>query len=287
MAEHALALSRKAADVLAARGVESPRLEAELLVAGLLGIRRLDLYLQHDRPIDGAELERFRAMVRRRLRGEPLQYILGTASFRHLELAVDARVLIPRPETEVLVGAVLEWATSRGRQGAVVDIGTGSGAIALSLAKEGAFARVLATDISAGALEVAAANAVRNDLDGAVEFRRGSLFGALQAGERFDVVVSNPPYIGESERGSLAVEVVAHEPALALFAGPDGLALVGELVTGAPAWLAPGGLLAVEIGAGQGAAVLERVNACGAYAGARIAQDLAGRPRMLVAELAG
>jgi len=284
--ERALELSRKAAAVFAEKGLENPRLEAELLLAGLLGIRRLDLYLQHERPVEGAELERFRGMVRRRLKGEPLQYILGTAPFRHLDLVVDARVLIPRPETELLVGAVLDWATSQGRTGRVVDIGTGSGAIALSLAKEGAFEAVVATDISTDALAVARLNAERNGLGAAVELRRGSLFGALNEGEQFAAVVSNPPYIGETERDALAVEVVAHEPATALFAGSDGLALVSELVAGAPQWLEPGGLLAIEIGAGQGAAVLERAQASGAYASSRIGKDLTGRPRMLLAERA-
>lgn len=284
MVERALELTRKAAALFAERGIDNARLEAELLLADVLSIRRLDLYLQHDRPVDGAELERFRAHVRRRLRREPLQYITGHAAFRQLELQVDARVLIPRPETELLVGAVLEWARARGPGGAVVDIGTGSGAIALSLAREGAFDRVVATDVSEDALAVARANAARSGLADRVEFRAGSLWEPLADGAVWDAIVSNPPYVAETERGTLAPEVVEHEPALALFAGADGLAVIAQLVRGSAARLRPGGLLALELGAEQGEAALALIEAeSDAWSGARVAADLSGRPRMLLA----
>jgi release factor glutamine methyltransferase len=282
-----LALTRKAAAVFAERGFENPRLEAELLLAGILGIRRLDLYLQHERPVAAVELERFRSAVRRRLKHEPLQYVLGTASFRQLELLVDRRVLIPRPETEQLVGAVLEWCRASGRQGmSVLDIGTGSGAIALSLAAEGSFERVVATDVSQDALQLAAENARRTGYDDVVEFRHGSMFDSLHHGETFAVIVSNPPYVAESERALLAPEVREHEPAGALFAGAGGLAAIETLISGAPDWLEPGGLLALEIGAGQAEAVLDRVRSCGSYRAERVMNDLAGRPRMMLAEYA-
>src|SRR5690606_30630707 len=173
--ERVLDVSRKAAGVLAERGFEQARLESELLLAGVLGVKRLDLYLQHDRPLSPEELERYRTAVRRRLKHEPVQYILGTAAFRHLEVNVDGRVLIPRPETELLVGAVLEWSSVTGRRGAVLDIGTGSGAIALSLAAEGGYERVVASDVSPDALDVARANAERLGLADRIEFRAGSL----------------------------------------------------------------------------------------------------------------
>ena len=277
-------LTRKAAGVFAERGFDNARLEAELLLAGVLGIKRLDLYLQHDRPVTEAELERFRAVVRRRLKHEPLQYVLGSAAFRRLELFVDRRVLIPRPETEVLVGAVLEWAKTRANIGAALDIGTGSGAIALSLAGEGAFTRVVATDVSADALAVAQQNAHRVGLGDRVEFRDGSLFEPLRSDERFSVIVSNPPYVAESERAQLAAEVVEHEPATALFAGEDGLVIIDALLRGAAAWLEPAGLLALEIGAAQGGAVLERARATGNYDNVRVQPDLSGRPRVMLAE---
>lgn len=276
------------------RGLESARLESELLLAAVLGVSRLDLYLQYERPLSGAEVARFRELVRRRLRREPLQYILGEAHFRELVLRVDPRVLIPRPETEVLVGEVLAWAERRVAAGAAegeglsaVDIGTGSGAIALSLAREGPFRHVVATDLSAAALEVAAENAARSGLAERVEFREGALWEALGAGERFDVVVSNPPYIAESERDELQPEVREWEPGNALFAADSGLEVLFALVAGAPSYLRPGGLLALEIGAEQGAAVVGRIEGTGAYLSARIVPDLAGRERVVLAESAG
>lgn len=283
MADTPIELARAAADHMASRGIDNARLEAELLLAAVLGLSRLELYLQHDRPLTAEEKEAFRAVVRRRLRREPLQYIVGTTQFRELTLAVDPRVLIPRPETEVLVAEVLRWAESR-RTATAVDIGTGSGAIALSLAKEGPFTRIVATDASADALDVARGNAERSGLADRVEFRHGSLWDALGPDERFDVVVSNPPYIAEADRDTLAPEVAAWEPAAALFAGGDGLVVVNAIVDGAADRLREGGLLALEVGADQAAAVVERVERRGGYAAPQVVRDLAGRERVVLAE---
>ncbi len=351
MAETALLLSRKAADVLAERGIEEARLDAELLLAHVLGVSRLQLYLQFDRPLTDEELARFRALVRRRLRREPVQYITGVAHFRELELHVDPRVLIPRPETEELVGRVLDWAWAQvggkparapvnlvwecgsvgvreaapgdlsiaggetvGNRGpasagaevsptlphaggegegvdshtadkrlVALDIGTGSGAIALSLLKEGPFARVVATDASPEALAVARGNATRLGLDEAVDFRLGSLWQAVAQDETFDVVASNPPYVAEPERPTLAPEVREWEPAGALFAGGAGFDVLEPLIAGAAAHLRPGGLLALEIGAAQAAATLRCIEAAGAFTGVRVARDLAGRERVALA----
>jgi release factor glutamine methyltransferase len=287
--ERVLDLTRKAASVLAGRGFENARLEAELLLAGVLGVKRLDLYLQHDRPVADDDLARYREAVRRRLRHEPLQYVLGTAAFRALELRVDRRALIPRPETEVLVSAVLDWSTARAMAGrparSVLDIGTGSGAIALSLAAEGGFERVVATDVSAAALALAAENAAACGLAARVEFRCGPLFEPV-GDARFDVVVANPPYVAESEAAMLAPEVLEHEPALALFGGDDGLDVLRDLIAAAPGYMEDGALLALEIGATQGEAVLDLVRRTGAYAAERIGLDLAQRPRFLLAERA-
>jgi release factor glutamine methyltransferase len=283
-----LALARKASAVFEERGFESPRLEAELLLAAALGMKRLDLYLQHDRPVDTRELETFRQFVRRRLRHEPIQYITGEAHFRRLVLHVDRRVLIPRPETEVLVGAVIEWARLRSGDASelvAADIGTGSGAIALSLAQE-AFGRVVATDASTAALEVARNNAERLGLAERVEFREGELFDALSGEERFDAVVSNPPYVAESERSALPAEVRDWEPAQALFAPESGLALLHRLVDGAPARLRPGGVLALEVGSGQAEEVAERMRRGHAFANVRIRADLAGHDRIVMGEVA-
>jgi release factor glutamine methyltransferase len=286
VAERALELARKAAAVFAERGFENPRLEAELLLAAVLGVKRLDLYLQHDRPVTAEELEHFRGSVRRRLKREPLQYVTGTAAFRKLELQVDRRVLIPRPETEVLVGVVLEWCTGRGAWPAVLDVGTGSGAIALSLAAEGQFERVVASDVSADALEVASRNAARSQLAARVEFRRGSLLEVVRPGERFGIIVSNPPYVAESEAAELMPEVRDWEPDVALYGGADGFRHIEALVSGSPACLEVGGLLALEIGATQGGAVQTHAAQAGSYAAVRILNDLAGRPRVAMLEVA-
>lgn len=263
------------------KGFESPRLEGELLLAGTLGLKRLDLYLQFDRPLSPEELAEFKARLRRRAKREPLQYIEGEAAFRDLRLRVDPRVLIPRSETELLVDEVLAWA--RGRTGLhALDVGTGSGAIALSLATEGAFARVVATDASEDALEVARANHAAAAPGSPVEFRAGSVYAPVR-GERFDVVVSNPPYVGEAERGSLDAQVRDWEPEGALFAGEAGLDVIRELVAGAPEVLCPGGLLALEIGWKQGEAVSELVRAVGGFSEPAVRRDLEGRDRIVTA----
>lgn len=282
--ERVLDVARKAADVFAGRGFEQARLESELLLAGVLGVKRLDLYLQHDRPLTPDELQRYRTAVRRRLKHEPVQYILGTTTFRHLELHVDRRVLIPRMETELLVSAVLDWSRSRAAGGAVLDIGTGSGAIALSLASEGEYDRIVASDASHDALDVARANAIRLGLADRIDFREGSLFAVIGEDERFDVIVSNPPYVAESARAALSADVIEHEPAVALFAGMDGLAVIDRIVAGAAVRLNAGGLLALEIAADQGAVVLERIGREGTYTGARVERDLTGRERLVLAE---
>lgn len=269
------------------RGFAQGRLEAELLLAHVLGLERLQLYLQFDRPVSDAELERYRGFVRRRLKHEPLQYILGEAAFRHLRLQVDRRVLIPRPETEVLVGAVLDWAAARGGPLRALDLGTGSGAIALSLVKEGRFAAVVATDVSPDAVAVARANAAAAAVGEGLELRVGSLWEPLGRDEQFDVVVSNPPYVARAEVAGLASEVSQWEPPDALFGGNDGLDVLRPIVAGAAGHLVPGGLLALEIGATQGTAVTALIAAAGSAWGApRVIKDLAGRDRVVLAETA-
>lgn len=263
------------------KGFESPRLNGELLLAGTLGLKRLDLYLQFDRPLTPDELAEFKARLRRRAKREPLQYIEGLAAFRDLRLRVDPRVLIPRSETELLVDEVLAWA--RGREGLhALDVGTGSGAIALSLATEGPFARVVATDVSAGALEVARANHAASAPGAPVEFYLGAVYAPVR-GQSFDVVVSNPPYIGESERGALDAGVRDWEPAQALFSGETGLDVIRELVAGAPEVLRAGGLLALEIGWKQADAVAELVRAVDGFSEPAVRRDLEGRDRIVTA----
>jgi release factor glutamine methyltransferase len=276
------------AEYLTGRGVTQARLDAEHLLAPALRQPRLQLYLQYERPLDAEELAVFKPLLQRRAAREPLQHIVGSASFRELDLTTDARALIPRPETEVLVGAVLEWARERVPGGektlTAVDLGAGTGCIALSLALEGPFRHVVATDVSDAALALAAENARRSGLVAAVELRCGSLFEPL-GDERFDALVSNPPYVAVGEGQDLDPEVRDFEPAHALFAGPDGLEVIAPLVAGASRHLRGGGLLALEVGAGQASSVVELISATGAFEAPRVRRDLAGRPRIVTAAL--
>jgi release factor glutamine methyltransferase len=279
-----LELLRWTAEYLEKKGMGEPRLNAEHLLADTLGLKRLDLYLQFDRPLKPEELASFKARLLRRARREPLQYIEGYTDFRELRLRVDRRALIPRPETEVLVGEVLAWAATRGPLRAL-DVGVGSGAIALSLAREGAFETVVATDVSGDALALAAENHRGAIPDAPVDFRLGAGYEPVQ-GERFDVIVSNPPYVAEAECASLEPEVREWEPEVALFGGRDGLDVVRALVAGAPDHLRPGGLLALEIGASQAAAVGTLLRSTARFGEVRVRTDLAGRERIVLAELA-
>jgi release factor glutamine methyltransferase len=276
-------LTRWSGEYLQEKGIEAGRLDAELLLAHVLDLRRLDLYLQHDRPLLPTELDTFKALLKRRATREPLQHIVGVAAFRELDLLVDGRALIPRPETEVLVEEILLWAKS-GPEGplSALDIGTGTGAIALSLAHEGPFERVVATDPAAEALELARENARRCGLEDRVEFREGALYGPLGPEERFHVLVSNPPYIPQGEREGLDPEVREWDPPTALFAGPEGMDVILPLVNGAADFLLPGGLLAMEVGDGQAGRVARALEETLAFREIRTRPDLAGKERVVL-----
>lgn len=266
---------------LADRGFHNARLNAELLLAGVLRLKRLDLYLQFDRPLRADEVAAFKARLLRRVRREPLQYIEGEAAFRDLRLHVDRRVLIPRPETELLVRHVLDWARGRADLSAI-DVGTGSGAIALALGTEGPFRRVVATDASLDALDVARQNHAAVAAAAPVEFLHGGLYEPV-AGEQFDVIVSNPPYVALNDRTTLDAEVREWEPEAALFAGTDGLDVLRPLISGAPQHLNRPGLLALEIGHTQAAHVGEMAQRTGRFTDVKIVADLAGRERFMLA----
>lgn len=272
------------AEYLESKGVDDARLDAEHLLAHVLEVERLQLYLEFERPLTPDELDAYRPLLKRRAAREPLQRIVGTQAFRELELEVDAWVLIPRPETEVLVARVLEWAEASGDTGlAAADIGTGSGAIALSLALEGPFASVVGTDVDDEALAVARRNRAGAGLDERVELRRGDLLEALAPGERFDVVVSNPPYVAESDASTLQPEVRDWEPERALFGGADGLEALRTLATGAHRHLRSGGLVALEVGLGQAEAVVDLLAETDAYVDPRILRDYTRRERFVFA----
>lgn len=270
-----------ATDALAAAGVDSPRLDAELLLAEATGWERARLAAEPEAGVLPAAGRRFGEMVRRRLRREPVAYILGRKGFRHIELAVDRRVLIPRPETELLVELALELRSRR-----VLDVGTGSGAIALAIADEMPGCELVATDTSSAALEVARANAERLGLSDRVELVEGTL--PLGAGE-FDLVVANLPYVAESDWAGLEPEVTQWEPREALLAGPDGLdAIRALLAADSVRYLSPsaqqeangGGVLALEAGKGQADAVGNLMREAG-FGASEIRADLAGIPRVV------
>ncbi len=277
-----LRLIRWSTDYLTEKGIEQGRLDSEHLLAHALDVGRLQLYLEYDRPLIAEELDRFRPMLQRRARREPLQHVVGRTGFRELELKTDNRALIPRPETEVLVDLVLDWARGRGALSAV-DIGTGSGCIALSLAKEGPFEVIRGIDISEEALELARENAAQTGLEDRVEWLLGSRFQPLPDDLRVDVVVSNPPYIGESERPGLQPEVRDFEPALALFSGADGSEMLTALIEETADRLKPEGLFAVEVGLGQAEGVREQLAASGAFVDATVHEDYTRRPRFVTA----
>lgn len=263
------------------------RFEAGYLLAGCLGVGLAEASAWPERTLGPDASAEFRRRVERRLRGEPLQYIEGRAAFRDLHLRVDRRVFIPRPETEQLVEQVLRWARERARRGVhltALDVGTGSGAIALSLAQEGPFERVLAVDISRDALNLAHWSAQETGLMARLEFREGSLFQAVRPSERFDAIVSNPPYVSLGERAGLDPEVRDWEPPVALFGGPAGVEMVEALLVDAASHLKPGGLLALEIAPLQAVSVRRRLEQDRRFAHVTTHPDLAGLERIVLAE---
>ncbi len=264
-----------ATDALAAAGVESPRLDAELLLAEASGRDRAALAAEPDAAIAPGAGREFGAMIRRRLRREPVAYILGRKGFRRIELQVDPRVLIPRPETELLVEVAVELAPA-----SVLDVGTGSGAIALAVADELPGARIVATDVSAPALEVAAANAGRLGFADRVELASGSLPPQSEwPGADPGLLLANLPYVSEPEWERLPPEIREHEPRGALVAGPTGLETIESLVAAVGARSRPDAV-ALEVGAGQAEAVGELLRRSGFTVEAR--RDLAGIERVVV-----
>lgn len=259
-----------AADALEAAGVDSPRLDAELLLAEATGRDRARLAAEPEAGVPAGAARRFGGLVRRRLRREPLAYILGRKGFRSIELQVDRRVLVPRPETELLVELALELRPRR-----VLDVGTGSGAVALAIAAELPGCEVTATDTSVSALEVARANAARLGLADRVELVEAMLPPELDG---FGLLVANLPYVGEAEWSTLEPEVSEWEPREALLAGPDGLAVLRAAVPAAAA-VAP--VVGFEVGAGQAPAVSEMLFEAG-FGAVETRADLAGIPRVVV-----
>ncbi len=277
-----LEILKRTTDFFAAKGIESPRLNAELLVGHALDLKRMQLYLQFERPLTEVELERIRPLVRRRGQHEPLQYVVGETEFHGLKIKVDRRALIPRPETELLVELAVAACPSPPAR--ALDLGTGTGAIALALAKLSPAASVTAVDVSEDALTLARENATLTGLADRVAFLRSNWFEQVPVGERFELIVANPPYLTAGEVAQAAPEVRAHEPAMALVAGDDGLADLRTIIATAPRFLAAGGVLAVETGIAQHALLLPLARDAG-FPHIESRPDLTGRDRFVLARL--
>lgn len=276
-----------ATEDLKKRGVSSaPRLDVELLLGLVLKTNRVGLIIEADKPLAKEELARYRALHQRRRSGEPVAYLTGVREFYGRPFRVDARVLIPRPDTEILVEVALTRTRALSLSARVLDLCTGSGCVAISLAKERPTTRVLGVDISSGALAVARENALRL---GAVNvgFLEGDLFAPLEPTRarglhkaRFDLITSNPPYIPEGDMAGLQVDVRAFEPGLALRGGDDGLDIVRRIITAAPRFLDEGGVLAIEVGAGQAPNVRPLFEEAG-FRDVELAKDLGGHERVV------
>lgn len=260
--------------------------DSDELVSRLVALQRGDLRFRAAQVLSAVEDDTLERWLARRAAGWPVQYVTGQAAFRHLDLAVDPRVLIPRPETEGLVERVLErLATARTRWPAprVLDLGTGSGAIALAIASEFDAAQVTATDASEGALEVARANAEATGLAERVRFLHGDWFDAIDPDERFEVIVSNPPYIARHEADSLPADVREHEPETALFGGDDGLRDLRVIVDDAPRHLVTDGWLVLELAEQRAREVVAWLDGAHDWRDVEVMDDLSGRPRVLLA----
>jgi release factor glutamine methyltransferase len=277
-----LDIIKKTTEFFAAKGIESPRLNAELLICHALGRKRMQLYLEFERPLAETELEKIRPLVRRRAQHEPTQYIVGETEFFGLKLKVDRRALIPRPETEQLVEHVT-IACAGTMPARILDLGTGSGAIALALAHSFPGASVLAVDRSADALALARENASRAGLEERVSFLASNWFESVPAGP-FDIIVSNPPYLTAEETAQTRLEVRGFEPSEALTAANEGLADLTTIIAAAPAYLRPGGLLALETGIAQRERLLAQTAAAG-FSRSEVKPDLTGRDRFVLAHL--
>ncbi len=264
------------------KGSEFPRLDAEVLLAHTLGCKRIQLYTRHDEPADDAARGQFRELIRQRVEGCPVAYLVGKKEFFGLEFEVGPSVLIPRPDSEHVVMECLARAKPLPAP-RILDIGVGSGNLAVAVAHRHKGAQVTAVDVSADALAVAGRNAAKHGVADRLWFLHGDLFGPILAGERFDFVLSNPPYIAHEDMAKLPVGVREYEPHTALEGGLDGFTVFERLVAGAKDFLAPGGYLIVEIGAPQEQPARQRIEALAGYELAPTVHDYSGHPRVLVA----
>jgi release factor glutamine methyltransferase len=269
--------------------IESPRSEAEILLAHALKTRRIDLYLNHDQPLCEDELKRFKALIKRRVNGEPVAYITGTREFWSLALAVNPSVLIPRPETECLVEAVLPFLDDQaGLPKRVLEMGVGSGAITIALAHEHPEHRYVAMDRSAAALQTARQNARTHQVDHRIDWFCGNWDAALAPDRQtFDLIVANPPYIRSRDMNGLQPEIRHHEPRMALDGSGDGLHCIRQIIDSAHRYLRAGGLIALEMGHDQMQDVQSIAGEAGHYGPPRMVKDYSGHDRVAVMEKRG
>lgn len=277
---------QKSAEFLINKGVDSPRLQAELLLAHVLKVPRMKLYLDFERKLTETELDSVRDLVKRRGQREPLQHIIGSTSFCGLEMTVNRNVLVPRPETELLAEAGWQFLNGHKAQGTntrtALDFGTGSGCIAIALAVKSANTRVTALDASVAALEVARQNAERNNAVDRIEFLVSDGFAALPTSARFNLLISNPPYIPSSEIATLQPEVRDFDPPAALDGGGDGLDFYRRLASESQRFLEPEGKIILELGDGQAEAV-KQIFTAQRWVVEAVHEDYSKQPRILVA----
>jgi release factor glutamine methyltransferase len=278
---------RRSEEYLRKHGIPDARRNAELLAGGVLGKSRLQLYLEHDRLLETDEIERMRTVLAQRKERRPIQYIFGETEFFGLPFSVNPSVLIPRPETELLVEEALKALDEVSRGGAIVyEIGTGSGCISVSIAKHSENCRIYASDISAEALKTASANAARNGVRGRIEFLLGQDFEPFRSGQvsRADIVVANPPYVAAAEFDKLEPEVRDYEPRGALDGGSDGLDAIKRIVKAAPESMNPAGIMLLEIGMGQSEAAAACIGSTGFFVEPKISRDYQGIDRVITAK---
>jgi release factor glutamine methyltransferase len=270
-------------DFLQSKGIESPRAEAQILLAHVLQCNRVDLLVRYDQQPTEAERARYRELIQRRVAGWPVAYLVGTRDFYLLSFEVTPAVLVPRPETETLVLEALGYLKPVDAP-EVLDLGTGSGCIAISIAHQKKDALVTAVDVSPDALAVAKRNAIKHGVAERIEFLQGDLFTTLADGTMFDLIVSNPPYIAPGEFAALAADVREHEPRIALDGGPDGLAFYRRIAAGVEPFLKPGGRLLMEIGYTQDEAVRSILAARPELEVGPTIKDMGGQPRVVQAK---
>lgn len=274
----------KSADYLKKKGSLSPRLDAEILLSFILKLTRLQLYLQFDKPLSEDEIARYRELLKRRGEHEPVAYITGEKEFMSLPFYVNRGVLIPRPDTEVLVEQaikrILEWISTReNAMPRIFEVGTGSGAIGICLLRRFPDLRITAGDISGEALETARKNAERHGVEGRLDLAQGDLFCGLEG--PFDFIISNPPYIAEKDKNALSPDILLHEPAQALFAGPEGLDVLIRIIREGKKIISPLGWILVEIGKDQYIKLLQIIREPEKFQSVQVVEDYAGLVRVL------